>query len=130
MSQVAFAGAGAKSIRKAGDVANVFTEMLTLATTPETKFWFSDLSKTLGPDALVCSRRGGVIQQKHKFFTSRMDSAMWKTYAYQLTGLGVKGQRPHPRYAPLLVDVAHVALDLFAPRMRVGGGGAGGGGAG
>lgn len=100
MRHVAFAGAGAKAIRKAGDVANVFSEMLTLATTPETKFWFSDLSNSLGPDALVCSRRGGVIQQKHKFFTSRMDSAMWKTYAYQLTGLGVKGQRPHPRYAP------------------------------
>ena len=108
MVNVAFAGAGAKKIESIDALDNVFSEMLKIAAHADTKFWFSDLSKTLGPDSLVCSRRGGVLQPKHKFFSGRMDSAMWKTYAYQLTGLGVKGTRPHPRYAPreavILVD--------------------------
>lgn len=108
MTNVVFSGAGAKKIASMDELDNVFSEMLKISAQPDTKFWFSDLSNTLGPNSLVCSRRGGVLQPKHKFFSGRMDSAMWKTYAYQLTGLGVKGIRPHPKYAPreavILVD--------------------------
>jgi hypothetical protein len=106
MTTLAFNAAKGKGKVSMGEY---FTSLLSVAA-PGVRPYFSELQSTLSPKHLMCSVKGGIPGGKHRLFSSRTDASMFKTYSYQKLGLGIRGVRPHPRYAPrkiLLMKSSH-----------------------